>query len=342
MTHPHSPELESALQLAHSRKASDVYLLPGEPITLRVHGKLERTTGAVLTAEDVERIALAHVGPQRLGRIGRELGRVVVSCGVPGLVSGRMTVARSLGDPTVAVRLLSSRFATAEECRVPEAVLGALNQRAGLVIFSGPSGSGKTTTMLSVLDHINTLRSVHIATVEDPISAIISPKLGLIQQREVGIDVPDIRAGIAACLSQDPDVIMVTELRTAEEVQAAVTAANTGHMVITQLHCHSPEEAVQRLIDAQPAEHAPVFRRELAQALRASVSQVLVKTVSGKGRVPAYGVLIPDGEMRQAIIDGRNLLDRTSPLPHGCQTLADNLSVLVEDGVITEEVARHV
>jgi twitching motility protein PilT len=340
MSHTTTPELLGTLQMAHEKKASDVYLLPNEPVSLRVNGKLERSEGAVLTAEDVGRIALAQVGSQRLERIGREVGRVEVSCGLPGQVTGRMTIAKSLGDYTIVIRLLPSQLMTPAQGRVPQAVVAAANLPHGLVIFSGPSGSGKTTSMLAVVDDINARRAAHICTVEDPISAIITPKMGFVQQREVGLDVPDIRSGIVASCVQDPDVIVVSVLRSAEDVQAAVTAANTGHMVIVQLHCGSPQEAIQRLIDAQPEEYAGVFRRELAQAFVASCSQVLLASAPGKGRVPAFGVLIGDDEMKQAIREGRDVMSRKSPFAPGCQTLAQDIQALVKEGRVSPDAGK--
>ncbi len=334
-----TPELERALQLGADRKASDIYFLPNEPISLRILGELERTDGPPLSAEDVQQIASAAVGEDRLDEIGPARGRITVSCGLPGVVNGRMTIARSLGNCTIVVRILS-KIPTVAWARIPDAIVQAVNMPNGLILFAGPTGSGKTTTMYSLADDINQRKAFHICTVEDPIGTVLTPKRSFIQQREVGTDCPDVIAGIAAAMSQDPDLLLVGELRSAEETQSALYAVNTGHLVFTQVHAFSPEAAIQKLIDVQPPENLTVFRRDLAGALGGATVQRILPLTGGKGRRPAYGVIIPDDEMRQAIAQGRNIFDRVAPLPKGCQTLAEDIETMRREGLITDEVAQ--
>src|SRR5665213_2298312 len=171
-----TPELERALHLGVDRNASDVYLLPNEPIGLRIAGELERMDGPTLSPEDVRQIAVAAVGEDRLRDIGPACGRVNTSCGLPGLMSGRMTIARSRGDYTIVVRLVLGTIPTLARIRLPEAVVQAAKSPNGLILFSGPTGSGKATSMLALIEDINQRESLHICTVEDPIGPALMPQ----------------------------------------------------------------------------------------------------------------------------------------------------------------------
>jgi twitching motility protein PilT len=335
-----TPELERALQAAADRKASDLFLLPDEPVSFRVKDRIVRTEGDALTEADVRAIATAAVGQERLATLG-EAGTIVTSCSLPGVIDGQMTVASSRGQLTVVVRLITVKTFPVDFIRVPPPVLAAIERGGGgLAIFTGRVGSGKTTTMLSVLDHLNATAEKHICTVEDPIEVRLTPKRSLVTQREVGLDVPDFVGGIVASLRQDADVILVGELRTPEAVQACVTAASVGRMVITQLHATTPEKAIQRLYDVQPPDQLPVFRRHLSETLRMICAQVLLPKAPGEGRVPAYGVLIPDAETRAAILAGRDVSLRQKPAPDGSLAIVEDIERLRREGQITDEAAR--
>ncbi len=331
------PDLERIFLLARQCNAQDVFLLAGEPVSLRIQGRLERTESDVLTTEDIARIASRYASEEQLQRLGKDTGRVVVSCVMPGQVSGCMTLSQSMGQCTIAIRLLNNHIPTPRQCGLPDAVLDAIKKLQGLAIFSGPVGSGKTTSMLSVVDALNSEQALHICTVEDPLSIMLTPKRSLIQQRQVGLDVPDVRTGIIASMSQYPDVLMVNRLNTAEDIQAAVTAACTGILVLTQVFAETPQEAIAYLVDVQPEEHKPLFRRELAKALCVNVSQALLPRATGRGRVAAYGVLTVDDEMRQAITLGKDLMDRQSLSPAGSQTLQQGIEQLIHEGQIAPD-----
>lgn len=334
-------ELERALQAAADRKASDLFLLPDEPISFRVKDRIVRSDGDALSEADVRAIVAAAVGQERLAALG-ESGTIVTSCALPGVIDGQMTVASSRGQLTAVVRLITVRTLPIELIRVPPAVLQAIEQGGGggLAIFTGRVGSGKTTTMLSVLDHINATAEKHICTVEDPIEVRLTPKRSLVTQREVGLDVPDFVAGITASLRQDADVILVGELRTPYAVQACVTAASVGRTVITQLHATTPQKAIQRLYDVQPPDQLSVFRRHLSETLRVICAQVLLPGAAGEGRVPAYGVLIPDAETRAAIAMGGDVTPCPHPLGPGSQEIRDDIERLRREGLVTDEAAR--
>lgn len=333
-------ELDRALQLAADRHASDLFLVPGEPVALRIAGKIQRTDQPPLTAADVRRIAVAAVGEQRLSALGTETGRIITSCEVPGVVAGRMCIASARGEPTIVVRILPTRLGSAKELAIPEAVLQAARSPSGLILFSGAIGSGKTTSMLSVLDDWNANFDGHICTVEDPIGMVLASKRSIIQQREVGVDVPDVISGIAAAMRQDLDVLMVGELKTAEEVQACLSACETGHLVFTQVHAEVPGRALQRLLEIQPAEELQqprlqLFCQRLARALRCVLGQVLLPRADGHGRVAAYGVLIPDKEVLNQICQCQRI-----KWPLGNPSIRDHILSLRQQNIITEQVAR--
>ncbi|MHC5036598.1 MAG: type IV pilus twitching motility protein PilT [Planctomycetota bacterium] len=330
-------EFERLLQAAHDRGASDLFLLPDEPPTFRVAGYIERGEGDPLTAQQLAEMAASLFGETEIRTVGSERGRLITSCSLPGIMDSRVCLAKSLGAYTLHVRTLAAGVHDAKSIGVPEAMLRAAESPNGLVVCAGLAGSGKTTVLYSLVDHLNTTQACHICTIEDPTGARFLPKRAIVQQREVGIDSPDTLSGISAAMVQDLDVLMVGEIKTLEELAAVVTTAQTGHLVLTQVHAPSPEDAIRRLIDVQADEDGSAFRKALARSLRAVSAQCLVPKASGKGRVPAYGVLVIDEEMRKAIVEGRDPLDRSTPLPAGCQSLEADLERLAREGTITED-----
>ena len=334
-----TPELERALQAAADRKATDLFLLPDEPVSFRVKDRIVRSEGDPLSEADVRAIAAAAVGDDRLATLS-DAGVIVTSCALAGVIDGQMSIASARGQITIVVLLITVKTLPVEAIALPPAVLRALEAPGGLAIFTGRIGSGKTTTMLSVLDHINATSEKHICTVEDPIEIRLTPKRSLVTQREVGLDVPDFVTGIATSLRQDANVIMVGELRSHDVVQACVTAAAVGRMIITQLHATTPEKALQRLYDVQPADQLEAFRRRLSESLRVICAQVLLPHAAQDVRVPAYGVLIRDAEMRAAIAAGRDVALRQCPLPEGSLDISDDIERLRREGIVTDAAAR--
>jgi len=333
-------ELESFLQEAHERRASDLYLVPGEPVAYRVGREIVRAEDDPLTAEAVAAIAAAAVGAERLAEIGRTTERIVTSCSVAGVVDGRMCIARSLGAPTIVVRILPTDIPSLESIGMPAAAVAALDAPNGLIVASGVAGSGKTTVLLSMVDHINATRDGHICTIEDPLSMRLVPKRCIIQQREVGVDIPDVLGGFRAALLQDPDVIVVGETKRVEELDACITATEIGHLVFLSMYGQTPQDTIGRMIDVQPPDSRDVFQKALARALRMVVTTVLLTPAGGKRKVAAWGVLIPDAEMRAAIAAGTSVPDRAA-LPPGCQLLEEDVRRLAADGTVTEEEARR-
>jgi len=334
-------KLETILQDAVARQASDVYLLPGEPVSFRIRGQIERTDGDPLTAEQVEQIAVAAVGEQGLHRIRHQAGGCVTSYNVPGVVNSRLSVTSVLGNWSVTVRIFPDTVLDPKAVGMPAAILEAAELSHGLVVFAGESGSGKMTTALSFLEHINATRHVHICTIEDPVVTRLTPKRALVRQHEVGVDVPDTLAALRYVLVENIDVLYLSVLRSVEEVVALVTAADLGALVIVVLHASSPEEAVERMLDVLRSDSATeAMCKRLAGVLRAVSVQRLFPKAHEKGVAAAYGVLIPDDETRQAIIDGTDLKKRATAPPPGCQTLAQDIERLRREGVISDETAE--
>ena len=190
-----------------------------------------------------------------------------------------------------------------------------------------------------LLDHINANLPVRIVTIQDPVDIRLQPKQAVITQQSIDSDTPSYTAAFRAVLRQDPDVFFVGEVRDLPTLEACITAAHTGHLVITQIHAASPEDVIQRMIDVQPEELRPTFRRRLASQLLAVSVQKLLPHAQKPGAVAAFGLLIVDKEMRRAIADSKDITDRTSPLPDGCQTLADDIRQLQAEGLITDQTA---
>ncbi len=333
-------ELQRMLEEAARRQASDLHLVPGEPPVYRIGNRLVRDEQDPLTEEDIRRIAEAAVGADEAARIGSQREVVITTCGIEGVLEGRMCVTRNLERLTVVVRLLPSRLPDASLARVPQALLDLTDSPNGFILLTGLTGSGKNTVALMLLDYINARRPVHIVTIEDPVAMHLVPKQALIRQQSVGTDTPSFAGALRAVLRLDPDVIYVSETRDLMTLQACVMATQTGHLVISVIHGPSPEAVVRMMLDAQPEDMRPMFRQSLAGALRAVVMTHLLPEASGKGRVAAYGLLLPDQAMRQAIAEGWDLAKRQQ-LPQGSQTIAQDIERLAAEGRVTREAARE-
>lgn len=341
MLSPFPPELERLICTAIDRDASDLFLIPGEPPTLRIRGGLERMELDTVTGGFTREMAALLIGDKNLERIGPEIGEYQRSCNRPGEFNLSVAVARSCAGFTLAFRVMLPVILGVKDVALPESIVKAGDSQSGLIIFAGLAGSGKTTALYSLVDHINATTTRHICTVESPAHLYITPKRSLVQQREIGLDVPTCLAGIQAAMAQDLDVLLVKDIACVEELQACMTVAETGHLVLTQLHAESPEEAIHHMLDMFPEEALPPARKSLAAVLKAVCAQRLLPRKDQRGRVAAYGVLVPDQEMRTAIASGGDFMARKSHWPEGCQTMTEHIKQLLKTQIISDETARQ-
>lgn len=344
---PSSAKLEQLLREADALGASDVFLIPGEPVTMRIDGEIRRTEGEILTSAEIDEWAVATFDEERMAEFQKSF--LMPQClwsleGAPTYAREgrivRMGLTRSCGQNTIYVSLRTPVIGDVEQLRVPKAVLNAaLRPGGGLIIFSGGMASGKSTTEYSVVDYINANRACHITTAEDAIYARFTPKKAAIRQHEIGGDAPSVLWVAHAALGQSVDVFFANLIKDLDGLNAVLWAAEIGQLVVTGSLADTPQEVIERWIDAFPENQRQLTAKTLARALRAICSQKLLPGATG-GSVPAYAVMIPDEEMRKAIAEGRDPKLRESPMPPGCQTMEEAIQQLLEAGEITAETAR--
>jgi len=337
---PASPQLQQLLAYAQERRASDLHLATGEPATLRIDGRLMSTGDHVQDPE-----LLLHGLLSAVDRAELAARRAVdLSLALPDGARFRLNVYPHDGGLAVAIRVLRPAPPALSQLGLPADLSWVTRLSHGLVLFCGPTGSGKSTTMAALVRETLRRRGGLLITLEDPIEyAFAAPSGALVRQREIGRDVPDFAAGLRDALREDPDVLLVGEMRDPESIQLALTAAETGHIVLASLHSRSAPAAVERIVDAYPPERQQQVRVQLADALQGVVSQRLVPRAQGSGRVPALGVLRINQAAAAMIRDGK-----TPQLHSVMQTGASEgmlpmercLRMLVADGIIAESDAQ--
>lgn len=316
---------------------SDLHCKVGSPPRVRLDGRLRRLEGPVLTAEDTEAMVEEVLRPDLRAEFEAS-SEVDFAYSVAGLGRFRVNAFWARGAVGLVFRRVTVGAVPIEELGMPDVVRRLALEPRGLVLVTGPTGSGKSTTLASMVDLINRSREVHIITLEDPIEVLHEDKLGMVNQREVRVDTGDFSAALRAALRQDPDVILVGEMRDQETVKAAITAAETGHLVLSTLHTNDAQETVNRVIDFFSPQDQKQVRLSLAGALRGIVCQRLVERADGQGRCAAVEVLVNTGRIADAVADG----DRTSTIAelvadgsfYGMQTFDQHLVTLVRDGIV--------
>jgi twitching motility protein PilT len=295
-------ELEIWLRLVVERDASDLHLKVGVPPKIRDTGVLAPIPGSPeLRPEHTAAIAEAIVPADRAARL-REAGEVDFAYSVPGVGRFRVNAFRQRGSISLVLRKLRFGGPTFEEAHLPDVIRALAEEPRGLVLVTGPTGSGKTTTLAAMIEHLNHTRPCHIVTIEDPIEVLFDDDVASIDQREVGTDTESFLSALRAALRQDPDVILIGEMRDTETVRAALQAAETGHLVLSTLHTVDATETVNRVIDFFPAHQQGQVRLTLAGALRGIICQRLVPAVGG-GLLPAHEVLVNTGRIAERIAD---------------------------------------
>ncbi|MCP3917494.1 MAG: type IV pilus twitching motility protein PilT [bacterium] len=321
--------------------ASDLHLNPGRPPVGRINGQLVSLGTDVLDDAAAEQLCRELCDDTHWKEL-QEIGTTDIGLAHPSGNRFRVSCMRQRGRHSAVLRLIPDKLLTFDQIGLPDLVRELLRRPRGLVLITGPTGSGKTTTLATMVDWINKNQDRHIVTIEDPIEYYHSHGQGLVTQREVGSDVPDFPEAMRRVLRQDPDVILLGEMRDLETISAAITAAETGHLVFGTLHTTGSARTVNRMIDAFPANQQEQIRAQLSVSLVAVVSQVLMPRAGGKGRVAAFEVMINTPAIGNLIRKNEtNKIQSTIQTSRriGMITLDDFLLDLVKKGDVTPEVA---
>lgn len=342
-------ELQEIMQLVLDRAASDLHLKPGQPPIIRVAGRLERTNLPVLSDEDVETLILSIINEQQEEILVNDY-EIDFSFGVEGLGRFRANVYKDRGAFSAAFRVVSSHAPTTAELGLPMICDELTERPRGLILITGPTGSGKSTTLASMIDRINSTRAVHILTIEDPIEFVHESKQAVVSQRELGSDTKSFANALRSALREDPDVILVGEMRDLDTIHLALTAAETGHLVLSTVHTSSAPQSIDRIIDAFPPDQQQQIRIMLSGSLVAVVAQTLLPRLEEqaggspvtKGRIIAAEVLLNTPAVANLIREAKTeQLYTTMQMGtrSGMQTLEQSLANLVKARVISLEEA---
>jgi twitching motility protein PilT len=335
------PALVALVTEARRRNATDLHIAANRPVLVRAVGELVALDPAPRTAEDVEGLLLPLLGPLRRQQLA-ERGYVDLAVDVPGAGRLRTNVSRQQGGLKGAFRLAVARPQTLEELGLPAAVAKVTEHHQGLVVIAGPSGHGKTTTLAALVDLLNRADPIHILTIEDPVEIVHPKHAAVVSQREVGCHTVSFAAALKASLREDPDVIVIGELRDRETVEIALTAAETGHLVLATMSTPSAAKTIDRLIDMFPPDDQSQVRASLGAALKAIVAQRLLPNAQGTGVVAAVELLVGMLALSNLIRDNKlfqlpNLMQRGRAF--GMLRLDDSLAELVRAGKLAEDVA---
>lgn len=339
--HSEKRSLDQLLAVALQRSASDIVLIAGSPATLRVNGALTPDAGPPLSAEDIRGILLPMLTPSQLKELQEQ--KCLDFCFVRSALGRfRANFHHQRGTLAAAIRLLPEQVPSLESLHLPPALAMLTERRQGLVLLTGPTGCGKTSTLAALVDHVNARRHDHIITIEDPIEYQHTNRSSFVEQIELGQDTLSFAQAVRSVLRQDPDVIMVGEMRDSETIAAALTAAETGHLVLSSLHTNDAAQTVSRILDTFPSGYQSQIRQQLSLALLAVISQQLVRAANGAGRYPAVEILAATGATRNLIRRGDDHQLRSSietGRADGMMTMEQSLAELVRAGRISRETA---
>jgi len=332
---------DELMSAAVENNASDLHLNPGRPPIMRVHGGLAPIGTEPLTDESAE-LLCRELCEERHWEEVQNVGTADFGVAHASGNRFRVSVMRQRGRYSAVLRLIPSKLLSFEQIGLPESAIDILKRPRGLILVTGPTGSGKTTTLASMIDWINSNQHRHIVTIEDPIEYYHSHKVGLVTQREVGADVPSFPEAMRRVLRQDPDVILLGEMRDLETISAAITAAETGHLVFGTLHTTGSSRTMDRIIDAFPANQQEQIRAQLSVSIVAVISQVLMPRAQDKGRVAGFEVMLMNSAIANLIRKNEtNKIQSTIQTSRraGMVTLDDYLLDLHQRGVIDRDTA---
>ena len=335
-------EIKELLEYTVNKKASDLHLLVGVPPMIRVNGVLNPVTGKeVLTPEEISHLVLSLVNEEQkeVLSINKELD---FSFNFENQVRFRVNAYYQKGSLAAALRLISNKIPKIDELNLPEICHSFTQLRQGFILVTGPTGHGKSTTLAAMIDEIAQIRPVHIVTIEDPVEYVFNHQKAIVSQREIRADTHSWQIALRSCLREDPDVVMIGEMRDYETIASALTIAETGHLVFATLHTNSAAQTVDRIIDVFPANQQDQVRIQLSLTLEAILSQRLLPALAG-GRIPATEILVATSAVRNAIREGKTqmidtILQTSGEL--GMRTLETDLTNLVKKGKISLDVAQ--
>jgi twitching motility protein PilT len=336
--------LVTLLQSTVAAGASDLHLSVGRPPSVRRDGLLIPFEGVgVLTTHDTERIVLSLLEDFQRKELD-EVQQVDFSFGLEGLGRFRANAYKQRNSLALALRVIPFRVRSLEELGAPAAAIDLLNRPFGLILVVGPTGSGKSTTLAAMIDRVNETKPLHILTIEDPVEYLHTHKMSMVNQREVGTDVLSFTDGLRSALREDPDVILLGEMRDLDSIAITLTLAETGHLVFATLHTNDASQALDRIVDVFPAERRDQIQIMLAGSLQGVISQRLLPAEGG-GRVAAYEVLMANDAVRNLLREGKTRQLRNTMISaqqEGMQTIEMDLARLVASGIISFETAASV
>jgi twitching motility protein PilT len=333
--------LDSLLVHALRRGASDLLLIAGAPVTLRIGGVLSPAGGAPLSAEETRHLLLPLMTPAQTQDLQRNKS-ADLCFSREGIGRFRSNIHYQRGTVAGSLRLLPEKIPSLESLHLPPVLRKLAEARQGLVLITGPTGCGKSSTLAAMVDLINTHRRDHVVTIEDPIEYVHTNRSSIIEQIEVGSDAPNFAGSLRGILRQNPDVILVGEMRDCETIAMVLTAAETGHLVLSTLHTNDTSQAVSRILDAFPLGNQPQIRQQVSLALLAVVAQQLVPTISGDARYPAVEVLMASSGVRGLIRKGEDhqiYSALSTGRSEGMITMEQSLADLVRSARISRETA---
>ncbi|SEO35235.1 type IV pilus twitching motility protein PilT [Propionispora vibrioides] len=333
--------LKQLLQEAVERRASDVHITVGVPPVFRINGQLVRTEHPVLSVQDTASFVEEITKEEQRQRF-MEQGELDFSFAIPGVSRFRVNLFRQRGSMGLAIRVVNERISTLDQLGHPEILKTLARNSRGLVLVTGPTGSGKSTTLAAMIDLINNERACHILTLEDPIEYLHKHRKSIVNQREIHADSKSFANALRAALREDPDVILVGEMRDAETIGIAVTAAETGHLVFATLHTGDASQTIDRIIDVFPPYQQQQIRVQLSLTLQGIISQQLIPRRDGTGRVVALEILTATPAVRNLIREGKShqiLSIIQTGARNGMQSMDSSLKALYTSGAITYEDA---
>ncbi len=335
-------DILSILKEAIDAKASDLHITVASPPIIRVNGRLIRMNNQKLMPDDTKRLISQMMTPDQISQFESK-GELDFSFSNPGLGRFRVNVYKQRGSYCMALRVVALQIPSMKELRLPEVISELCMKRRGLILVTGPTGSGKSTTLAAMIDYMNHHRNEHIMTIEDPIEYLHKHDQSIINQREIGHDSESFANALRASLRQDPDVILVGEMRDLETIQTAITAAETGHLVLSTLHTIGAAKTVDRIIDVFPPHQQQQIRVQLASVMEAVISQQILPKADGTGRIAAFETMIANSAIRNLIREGKThqmqtVIQTGSKL--GMQTMDNSLIALYKQRIIDAKTLK--